>query len=46
MNNLVLDSFLEVMKKKGLGIDNAMDGVRLKYDGLKATNIKGFIGKK
>ena len=22
-----------------------MDGVRLKYDGLKATNIKGFIGK-
>ena len=32
-------------EEKGLGIDNAMDGVRLKYDGLKATNIKGFIGK-
>ena len=32
-------------EEKGLGIDNAMDGVRLKYDGLKATSIKGFIGK-
>ena len=32
-------------EEKGLGIDIAMDGVRLKYDGFKATNIKGFIGK-
>ena len=32
------------MKKKGLGIDNAMDGVRLRYDGVQGF-LKGFIEK-
>lgn len=29
----------------GLGYDNAMDGVRLKYNPYKGINVKGFIGK-
>ena len=32
-------------EEKGLGIDNAMDGVRLKYNPFKGINIKTFIGK-
>ena len=32
-------------EEKGLGIDNAMDGVRLKYLPLKGVYVKGFIGK-
>ena len=32
-------------EEKGLGIDNAMDGIRVKYNGIKAINLKGFIGK-
>ena len=32
-------------EEKGLGIDNAMDGVRLKYSPLKGMNIKTFIGE-
>jgi len=30
---------------KNLGIDNAMDGVRLKYSPLKGMSLKTFIGK-
>jgi len=32
-------------EEKGLGIDNAMDGVRLKYRPLKGIYLKSFIGK-
>ncbi len=32
-------------ENKGLGQDNAIDGVRLKYRPLKGVNLKGFIGK-
>lgn len=32
-------------EEKGLGIDNAMDGVRLKYNALKGIYLKTFIGK-
>ena len=32
-------------EEKGLGIDNAMDGVRLRYDGVQGVFLKGFIGK-
>jgi len=32
-------------EEKGLGIDNAMDGVRLKYRPLKGVYLKSFIGK-
>jgi hypothetical protein len=32
-------------EEKGLGIDNAMDGVRLKYRPLQGVYLKGFIGK-
>jgi len=32
-------------ENKGLGQDNAMDGVRLKYLPLKGVYLKGFIGK-
>jgi hypothetical protein len=32
-------------ENKGLGQDNAMDGVRLKYRPLKGVYLKGFIGK-
>ena len=32
-------------EEKGLGIDNSMDGVRLKYKLFKGLSIKGFIGK-
>ncbi len=32
-------------EEKGLGIDNAMDGVRLKYNPLKGIYLKSFIGK-
>jgi hypothetical protein len=32
-------------EEKGLGIDNAMDGVRLKYSPVQGTYLKTFIGK-
>ena len=32
-------------EEKGLGIDNAMDGVRLKYNQIKGVQLKTFIGK-
>ncbi len=32
-------------EEKGLGIDNAMDGIRLKYKVGKGISLKGFIGK-
>jgi len=32
-------------EEKGLGIDNAMDGVRLKYSPAQGTYLKTFIGK-
>ena len=32
-------------EEKGLGIDNAMDGIRLKYSPLKGMYLKTFIGK-
>ena len=32
-------------EEKGLGIDNAMDGVRLKYSPTKGMYLKTFIGK-
>ncbi|MAW21166.1 MAG: hypothetical protein CMD16_02075 [Flavobacteriales bacterium] len=32
-------------EEKGLGIDNAMDGVRVKYSPLKGIYLKSFIGK-
>jgi len=32
-------------EEKGLGIDNAMDGVRLKYNLYTGINLKTFIGK-
>ena len=30
---------------KGLGIDNAMDGIRLKYNPVSGLHLKSFIGK-
>ena len=32
-------------ENKGLGADNAMDGIRLKYSPLKGIYLKSFIGK-
>jgi hypothetical protein len=32
-------------ENKGLGTDNAMDGIRLKYSPLKGIYLKSFIGK-
>ena len=32
-------------EEKGLGIDNAMDGIRLKYKLGRGINLKSFIGK-
>jgi hypothetical protein len=32
-------------ENKGLGVDNAMDGVRLKYSPVKGVYLKTFIGK-
>ena len=32
-------------ENKGLGADNAMDGIRLKYSPLKGLYLKSFIGK-
>jgi len=32
-------------ENKGLGVDNAMDGIRLKYSPLKGVYLKSFIGK-
>ena len=32
-------------ENKGLGVDNAMDGFRLKYNPNKGVYLKGFIGK-
>ena len=32
-------------ENKGLGVDNAMDGVRLKYSPTKGVYLKSFIGK-
>ena len=40
-SGLILRSYEE----KTLGIDNAMDGVRLRYRPLKGVNLKTFIGK-
>ena len=40
-NGLIFRSYEE----KDLGIDNAMDGVRLKYSPLKGLYLKGFIAK-
>ena len=33
-------------EEKGLGIDNVMDGLRLKYSPISGINLKTFIGKK
>ena len=30
---------------KGLGVDNAMDGIRLKYSPIPSVSLKAFIGK-
>lgn len=40
-NGLIFRSYEE----KGLGIDNAMDGIRLKYKPIKGLYLKTFIGK-
>lgn len=32
-------------ENKGLGADNAMDGIRLKYSAIKGIYLKSFIGK-
>ena len=32
-------------EEKGLGIDNAMDGIRLKYNPIEGVYLKTFIGK-
>lgn len=32
-------------ENKGLGVDNAMDGIRLKYSPAKGVYLKSFIGK-
>jgi len=32
-------------EEKGLGVDNAMDGIRLKYSPIQAIYLKTFIGK-
>jgi len=40
-NGLILRSYEE----KGLGYDNAFDGVRVKYELLKGISIKGLVGK-
>jgi len=32
-------------EERGLGIDNAMDGIRLKYNPWKGIYLKGFIGE-
>ena len=39
-NGLIFRSYEE----KTLGIDNVMDGVRLKYSPLKGLSLKGFVG--
>lgn len=40
-NGLIFRSYEE----KNLGIDNVMDGVRLKYSPTKGLALKGFVGK-
>ncbi len=40
-NGLIFRSYEE----KGLGIDNAMDGIRLKYKPIEGLYLKTFIGK-
>lgn len=40
-NGLIFRSYEE----KNLGIDNVMDGVRLKYSPAKGFSLKGFVGK-
>ena len=40
-NGLVFRSYEE----KDLGIDNAMDGIRLKYSPVQGLALKGFVGK-
>lgn len=40
-NGLIFRSYEE----KSLGIDNAMDGVRLKYTPAKGLSLKGFVAK-
>ena len=40
-SGLILRSYEE----KALGIDNAMDGIRLRYRLIKGVNLKTFIGK-
>ncbi len=40
-NGLIFRSYEE----KDLGIDNAMDGVRLKYSPVQGLSLKGFVGK-
>lgn len=32
-------------EERGLGLDNAMDGIRLKYSPTKGLNLKGVIGR-
>lgn len=40
-NGLIFRSYEE----RGLGFDNAMDGIRLKYSPLSGLYLKGFIGR-
>ena len=40
-SGLILRSY----EDKGLGIDNAMDGIRLRYNPFSGINVKSFIGK-
>jgi len=40
-NGLIFRSYEE----KDLGIDNAMDGIRLKYSPVQGLALKGFVGK-
>ena len=40
-SGLILRSY----EDKGLGVDNAMDGVRLRYNPLSGINLTSFIGK-
>ncbi len=40
-NGLIFRSYEE----RGLGYDNAMDGIRLRYEPFHGINLKGFIGK-
>ena len=40
-NGLIFRSYEE----RGLGVDNAMNGLRLKYNPIKGVSLKGIVGK-